>query len=238
MPKRITKTVYTYAELKARKAPGLDRASQLLREWATDDEFWYECTYDEWKRGLEQIGFENPQLAFSGFWSQGDGASFTATIDLAKMVDFLASDIDAKNETDGEDFRECLAFRARHKANPAFRRLLLVANFIGGLVVERRGHHYAHWNTCTTLGSLNDRGEWSARTSHVRDDSVWQSTTPRVRALFDEFMAEIERIRENLAKALYRDLEADYEWATSDEAIAEMADSNGYTFTLDGRLES
>lgn len=38
---------------------------------------WYEFILDEWTEKLEKMGFINPKINFSGFYSQGDGASFT-----------------------------------------------------------------------------------------------------------------------------------------------------------------
>ena len=39
---------------------------------------WYDCTKDEFHTILELIGFYNIDSSFSGFYSQGDGASFSA----------------------------------------------------------------------------------------------------------------------------------------------------------------
>jgi len=38
---------------------------------------WWEYTIDYWKASLNLLGFKNTEVRFSGFWSQGDGASFT-----------------------------------------------------------------------------------------------------------------------------------------------------------------
>lgn len=41
---------------------------------------WYDFIYDDWKETLENAGFINPEIHFSGFWSQGDGACFDAAV--------------------------------------------------------------------------------------------------------------------------------------------------------------
>lgn len=46
--------------------------------WERIPDDWYEWVTDEWKEKLEALGFRNPEIQFSGFGSQGDGASFTA----------------------------------------------------------------------------------------------------------------------------------------------------------------
>jgi len=40
---------------------------------------WHETTIDDFKKALEALGFINIDIQFSGFYSQGDGLSFTAS---------------------------------------------------------------------------------------------------------------------------------------------------------------
>ena len=39
---------------------------------------WWDGVYDEWCEKLKALGFSDIEINFTGFWSQGDGASFTA----------------------------------------------------------------------------------------------------------------------------------------------------------------
>jgi len=58
-----------------------DEAKERAREWYRDsglDYDWWVHVYDEWKAELKEMGFDNVDISFSGFSSQGDGASFTA----------------------------------------------------------------------------------------------------------------------------------------------------------------
>ena len=41
---------------------------------------WYDNIEDDIKEELKQLGFYNVDMRFSGFWSQGDGASITGEI--------------------------------------------------------------------------------------------------------------------------------------------------------------
>lgn len=66
---------YTYDQL---EASAKERAKQWWAEGSGDDNWWYETTLDEAKEGLSKIGFSDPDISFSGFGSQGDGASFTS----------------------------------------------------------------------------------------------------------------------------------------------------------------
>lgn len=78
--------VYTIDEL-----PEEVRA-RVIEKWREDDrgmnfEFTQdEIIADETER-LAELGFEDAEISYSGFWSQGDGASFTATINLEKFLD-------------------------------------------------------------------------------------------------------------------------------------------------------
>jgi hypothetical protein len=58
------------------------------RDYNVQDEYWYEGTIEWCKTYLEAMGFNNPEVNFSGFSSQGDGASFTCkSIDFKKYIE-------------------------------------------------------------------------------------------------------------------------------------------------------
>lgn len=66
-----------------------ERARNWWREAGADDNYWSEPVVAEWKWLLDQKGFYGVEINWTGFWSQGDGASFTATsIDFAKYFHF------------------------------------------------------------------------------------------------------------------------------------------------------
>ena len=147
MPRTITKTVYSFKELLALNQEGkvtqksIERAKAWLQEAATDFN-WYSDVLDIWKDALAQIGFEDAEISFSGFWSQGDGASFTATVDLDKLIAFLADTIEAKDRIDGKDFRPYVIHLIGGKpTNPQYRRLLLARDHIQDMAVQRTSHH-------------------------------------------------------------------------------------------------
>lgn len=52
------------------------------------DHEWEDGIFEYWKDKLESIGFNNPKIEYYGFYSQGDGASFTCdSIDIKKFVE-------------------------------------------------------------------------------------------------------------------------------------------------------
>lgn len=57
------------------------------REINVEYDGWWETVVEEQERELEEQGFWTPDIQFSGFYSQGDGASFTA--DVTRLPLFL-----------------------------------------------------------------------------------------------------------------------------------------------------
>jgi len=62
---------------------------------------WWDCTYDMWKDDLHELGFYETDISFSGFCSQGDGASFTGRVDVYNWI--------KKNDINGT-YRRLLPF--------------------------------------------------------------------------------------------------------------------------------
>ena len=76
----IETTVYKYDELPT------DAAKERARDWWLRDGLtydWYESVYDDAKAIGEILGFTIDRISFSGFHSQGDGASFVGSYSYA-----------------------------------------------------------------------------------------------------------------------------------------------------------
>lgn len=102
------------------------------------EDFWYEGIIDDHTQKLESLGFNEVKIAFSGFGSQGDGASFTCkSIDFKKWL--------SENSTNNN------------------KRLLSLLNKdlieIDGYIKRDRNTHYCHWNTTTLYLSSDVFGE-------------------------------------------------------------------------------
>jgi hypothetical protein len=231
VPKNITKTVYTFKELLDLNKEGtvvreaVERARTWLGEAATDFG-WYSGVKELWKQALDQIGFQKAEIAFSGFWSQGDGASFTANVNIDKLVAFLADAIEPQDRIEVVEGKEqFLPYVVHHlgkkPTNPKYRRLLAVREHIQDVAVERTSHHYSHERTCRFTAYLNDDGHYATR----------------VRSLFNSFVEDVERLRLSLCQAIYGMLEDDYWDRTSDEQLLDFAHANDYTFEASGRRE-
>lgn len=65
-----------------------------------DSDFIFACVLEEWTAKLDKLGFCDPDIYFSGFWSQGDGACFEAECDLREII----------KELDTKKYRHLLPF--------------------------------------------------------------------------------------------------------------------------------
>jgi hypothetical protein len=114
--------VYTFEELPEHIQNKLieDEREYLSSDW---DQFFYQDILDDWVTRLEDQGFNNPKINYTGFWSQGDGASFTTdNIDLIKLCDHLELWPEGKEKT----------YRS------------LLENLSYTAYLKRTNHHYYH----------------------------------------------------------------------------------------------
>jgi len=79
--KTIEISLYKFEEL---SEAAQKNAIELNRDFNVDGD-WFDPIYEGAKENLEKAGFENAKIQFSGFWSQGDGASFLAEINPMKF---------------------------------------------------------------------------------------------------------------------------------------------------------
>ncbi len=214
------KNAFTLQQLIGRfgdNSAAVEAAKDTIRAWNTEDD-WYDTTIREWGEALDAIGFEGAEIQFSGFWSQGDGASFTSGVDLGKLVRFMVSEIDETSDY-------VWAFKAiRHTpydgAYVWMWHVLQQDEFDGMICakVDRTSRHYVHKYTCSV--------EWDMSNAAVVGEPI--------DALIKEFMEDVERLRLDLCKAIYKALADEWDYLTSDEAILEIAHDNEYLFDEDG----
>ncbi len=232
MPRAITKLVYLFQELLDAEAAGdmspraVARARADLIETHTSHE-WYEFGFELWAQALDEIGFEDAEIEFSGFCGQGDGASFTAIVDLEKLVRFLATEIEPADHVNVVDGKEVFAPYVVHKIggkpppNPRYTRLTSTWIVVNASV-KRDFHNYSHKHTCSV---------------HHGDIHFGNDGYSDTLAVWEAFLEDAEMLRRDLCVALYDDLEAEYEAMTSDEALADFSEANDITYDHFGKLD-
>lgn len=99
-----------------------------------NNDYWYEYVYEDFKDELKnEYGFEADDISFSGFWNQGDGASFTGEfVDPIEVVDKMLKPYLTNVE------RVCLS------------------NLVDYIGVTRDTNRYAHKYTVSCAFSIKD----------------------------------------------------------------------------------
>lgn len=225
MPKKVELEVYTFKELMQRRS---QRAIDKAREFLLDNENDFSYVLDMWKQALTQIGFNDPEIRFSGFSSQGDGASFTAIVDVEKLANFFADTIQPSDvisfdaEKREEDFRSWLVWKLNGKkeTDPRYRRIIQMQNHVNHFEIVRSVHsHYVHENTCSV--------------------SAWLNASERHRLsyeLFREFEESVEKLRHSLSCCIYGSLDDENDFYQSDEYAIEVSEANGWYFFDSGKF--
>ena len=237
----ITTTLYTFQELLDAEEAGqidgkaVDKARCWLQEGNNHDSFWSEDVRDTWKQALDQIGFEDAEILFSGFCSQGDGASFTARPDLEKLVEFLVTRwqpepaITVRKDGKTEEFRPwaCshIGWEGGEKQYAKLITWYTERDLDLGLSCTRHTSHYVHWNTCSFEAHLGNIS--------YKQERHYQAAEKLVK----EFEERVEGLRKDLCQEIYKSLEDAYEYINSDPALVETAEANDYLFTAGGRRE-
>jgi hypothetical protein len=210
MPRIVETTVFRLDEL---SEPARDKARAWYREASLCDD-WHDCVFEDFEAICEMIGVRlktrsvrlfgggtrpKPCIWFSGFSSQGDGASFEGAYRFAPGA---PKAIRAHAPGDGELHRIADALQA----------------------IQRRNFYQLR-------ADIHQRGrachEYSMAITVERESPTNQDMTADAEDTITELLRD-------LARWLYRQLERDYDYQTSDEVTDEAILANDYTFTEDG----
>lgn len=211
MAELICTTVYQFPEL---SEAAKEKARSWYREAAVTDD-WWNAVYEDFERICDILGVslktrpvrlmgggtrQKPCIWFSGFWSQGNGACFEATVRHAK-----GSAREIRSYAPKDQALHGIADRLQGAQRQNFYQL--------SADVTHRGHY--HHEYCMVIDVTRDSPTGQAPAEGSEETVV-------------------ETLRD-LARWLYRQLEAEYGHLTSDEAVDEGIIINEYTFTDAGR---
>jgi hypothetical protein len=215
----ITKNLYGFDEL---SPEAKERAIQKTREsdgYLSYD--WWDGVYDFFTEDMKAHGIQVEKIYFSGFWCQGDGACFEGFIKIPEHLLIV-------NIMPDELRQELVAFNAKAKL-----RGLPLIELSYNAVVKHSGHYYhSHSMGVTSYDNYRiedyDAGE---------DEELQQEANALINKLWGQDFEDLaNEICRDHADDLYKDLEKEYEYLTSDEAIAEHLVANDYEFDEDGAL--
>ena len=220
MPRNKVTQVFKYEELS-------DSAKEKARGWYRGldgglDYEWWDSVCDDFQTICKILGIElktstvrlmgggtiqKPEIAFSGFSSQGDGASFAGEfrgkLDMVEKIKEYAP-----LDTDLHNIAACLFVDFVQPYNATCR-----------VDITTTGR-YSHSHTMRFEFNEfeNAEGEWEQMEDRDRETVV-------------------ENNLRWLADWLYNRLEKDHDWLTSDEVVAENIIANEYEFDENGSPE-
>lgn len=197
-----------------------------LDKYNNSEDYWYEHTLEQAKEDGLALGFHIDDISFSGFHSQGDGASWTGYINLGEYIDANIKDDDPKH------------------ASYMVMRELIRNEWIERMEVDRPSFMYSHSGTMRNGGARDNAYDVAADDLYFLDEGILKGAS--VYELYDSIngeylLFELCELAFNHAKRyadeIYKKLEADYDHYSSEEVFAETAECNEWDFDETGRIQ-
>jgi hypothetical protein len=174
---------------------------------------WWDFGYDDFISICAFLGItvNKKSIHFQGFYSQGDGSCFDAEVDFPKLFSGIVTSAWKEYATDVE-----FQFSLPQIDN---RVLALVEKgkfeMNAQIISRQRGY-----------GVVVDLGVYPVSGTMKNHDIIYGE--------LDELEKWLDSIVQVLNRYLYRSLEKEFEYQTSDPAIIEGIEANEYLFTADG----
>jgi hypothetical protein len=197
-----------------------DTAKEKVRTALSDDVYYEHVIEDAKEQGRER-GFSIEDIQWSGFWSQGDGASWIGSVHLGAFIDKYIK----------PDDPEITKYTILQE--------LVRDEWVDEWVdINRRSFHYVHSGTMEAYGpdSYGERDESVIRRGILAGANVrqlYESIGGFDFIYYTAVPAALEAAKD-YADEIYKRLEKEYEWYISDEHIEELAEINEWQFDEDG----
>ncbi len=208
--KTIQINLYEFDELDVK---GKEKALKELSDINVDYD-WYEAVFYDFQAIVKTIGINvtTNNIHFSGFYSQGDGSAFRANVNLPELVEAV------KNEN-WKSYAPLLELGLPvYQADSRILKLIKnEAIDISPQIIQPTRSYYVR-------AELNNQFPYN---NHRFD---------RIEAELENLENWLQQVAEKLNRHLYKALQDDYEYQTSDMAIIEAIEANEYHFTADGKL--
>lgn len=199
-----TITTYSFTELS-------DEAKETARSWWREhglDYEWYDCTLDYAKEVGAVLGIDIDKIHFSGFWSQGDGASFTSS------YRYKPGWRKALRKLYGGD-----ALKGLEHIGVELQRAQRFASYQITASTRQQGHYMSGMAVDVELGDPPGGDGW-----------------PTLEGCPHLWEAPVKDALQDFAHWVYRTLEKEYEYLNADEQVDEMLTINEYEFTAEGKV--
>jgi hypothetical protein len=195
-----------------------------IAEYGQPPDDWHEEIINRAKEDGPARGFNIDEVLFTGFHSQGDGASWTGFIDLVAFITYHSKPEDA-------DYAE---------------HTILVELIKDGwceekVAISRSGFYYNHSGMMRSAG-IDDRIHY-AEDDSVMDRGILEGANVKELAksidtdyLFNQLDEWMLGKAQKYADGIYKQLREEYEHYTSAEYFIDICDINGWRFDQRGIL--
>lgn len=205
---------YTFDEL----SPGAKQnAIDSNRDYSTEGYDWWDPIIEGFKENMGEIGVADVDCQFSGFNSQGDGASFTGKVNdnktFLKAIGITPTSVGLGDKT-SKKFYTALDSIAENVY----------------ITIQRNGRNHYHHNTISANVEVDGDEEIEL------DLGLGMIIAIDVNDICEKIEPSITDWARDKSKDLYKDLENYYEELSSDETIASDLEAGGHTFDKEGNM--
>lgn len=221
MPTTREILVYKFEELSPKAK---EHAVQQHAEHSMDHA-WWDHIYDYAKEHGRELGFQIDDIRFSGFWSQGDGASWTGRVHIPTFLN-------TRTLTD--------------PGTIVLRELVENDLVMTTIPISRGGGMYVHENTMRAEVDASDYASYEPddydencvlTTGVLKGANVCELLDAHdFGTVINEVIALALEEAKEYAQQIFKDLREEYEYQTREEHVAEMAEANDWQFDEDGDL--
>lgn len=206
---------YTFDEL---SPEAKNHAIEKNREMNLEGYDWYDPIIEGFTEKMEEIGMSDIDCQFSGFNSQGDGASFTGKVrDNQKFLTALNIN-PLENLSKGKSTSENVKNALKDLCDSIY------------ITINRYDSRYYHHNTISAEVEVDGDDEIEM------DLGIGVNITIDVEEQCDKMEPKITEWARERSKELFRDLENYYDELQSDETISSDLRSGGYKFDESGDM--
>lgn len=193
-------------------------ADFLQQEWDGKDDI-----ENYWKDELAENGFDDAIINFSGFWCQGDGASFRATINTGFFLKKF------KKQTKDKKTKKAINFAWKN-------------DMLDPVIYGERDRYY-HKHTVKVERNGSEPSYYDIMQDKCEGNEFLENCFKAIHGgefyiefVIDEFIDMIENERLDWCDKIYKELQDDYECQRNREYVVESIEANGYQFDEEGEL--
>ena len=213
MPVSKTVTLYSFEELNTTIQDDIIKAYvQDLPGWWSDD------VEERIRNEASSIGIKDFDFSWSGFWSQGDGLSFTGTLDFKNWFYILTERL-----TPEEFIKLCGKLPHELVQRHEQERIRW-----GMCQITRVNHMYSHENTVVVSEPDSTLG-WNERRGYPSDNEIMIKFGTAAQKCLNEWKNE-------LCNRWYEELQHTYETVTEKDNIIKDIISKELLFTSSGTI--